>query len=341
MKKSKKLVRGGLAALVAIGLAATPGLADEIEAEEVIVGEEVVQPAEPCPECAVNNGSVSFSIQNDFTNMYFFRGILQEKKGFIWQPGGEVNWALWEAAEGDQTPFSDVTLTVGTWNSIQTAQTLSTGGGSGPGNWYESDLYAGLGVGLQNGIGAGVTYVAYMSPNNAFGTVQEIDLDVTYDDSGLYGGDLQDLDFGINPYALWGFEVDKTRFGQDEGIYMEIGAQPSVTVMQDSDYPVTVGVPMNVGLSLDNYYLPNNSATGSNPGDDVFGYASVGVGVAVPLSFIPARLGQFSAGVTGEWLALGSNLQQFNNGPEPGAGTDPSNGKFGEWIGVASLNWAY
>lgn len=341
MMETKKYWRSSIAAFAALGLVATPAIADEIEAEEVIVGEEVVAPpAEPCPECAVNNGSVSFAIGNDVTNMYFFRGILQEKTGFIWQPWGEVSFAFYDA-ESEDDVLQDVSLNLGTWNSVHTKQTGSPNDGNGPGNWYESDLMAGVSMGLNNGLGAGVTYVAYMSPNNAFGTIQEIDLDVSYDDSGLYGGQMKDLGFNISPYMLWAFELDKNRFGQKEGIYMEIGAEPSVTVMQNSDYPVTVGVPMNVGLSLDNYYLPNDNPDGSNPGDDVFGYATVGIGVGVPLAFIPPRLGQFSVGATGQWLALGSNLQRANNGPVTGGGTNPSNGNFQEWIGVASLNWAY
>lgn len=345
MMESKKFVRRSMAALVALGMAASPALADEIEAEEVIVGEEIVAPpAQPCPECAVNNGSVSVAIGNDITNAYFFRGILQEKNGLIWQPWGEVSFGLYQAAN-DNEVVSDVSLTVGTWNSIHTDQTGTRDDGRGPGNWYESDVYAGVGVGLNNGLSAGVTYIAYMSPNNAvirnntasFGTVQEIDLDVSYDDSGLYSGELQNLGFSVSPYLLWAFELDKTRFGKDEGIYMEAGIEPSVTVMGETDYPLTVGVPMTLGMSLDNYYLPVDRPNGSNPGDDWFGFASVGIGVGVPLAFIPPRLGSFTAGVSGEWLALGSNMQDINHGTTK----QPPEGRFGEWIGVASVNWAY
>lgn len=346
MDRSKKLARGGVAALVAVGLATTPVFADEIEAEEVIVGEEIVAPVEPCPECAINNGSVTVGIGNDFTNAYFFRGILQEKTGFIWQPWGEVTWAVFQAGEDDQSGVSEVTVTAGSWNSVQSNRGTVVNDGAGPGNWYESDLYVGVGLDTEMGLSAGVSYVAYMSPSNSFGTVQEIDLDVAYDDSGLYGDDMDDLGFAINPYLLWAFEVDKTRFGtikNKKGIYMELGMEPTVTVMQNSDYPVAIGVPVTVGLSLDNYYLPNDNPNGSNPGDETFGYASVGLGLAVPLSFIPARLGSFSAGVSGEWLALGTNLQRYNNGPVHNGGTksNPEQGTFGEWIGVASLNWQY
>jgi hypothetical protein len=319
-----------MVALVALGvvvLAGATARADEVEQEEVIVGEEVVQPpaAQPCPECDVNNGMVSFAIGSDITNAYYFRGILQERNGFIWQPWGEVTFTLWEAAENQQSFVTDFSATLGTWNSIHTNKTGSPMDGNGPGNWYESDLYGGFGLGMDYGLGLGVNYIAYTSPNNAFGTVQELDADISMDDSVLYGGELKNLGFGVNPYALFAFELDKTAFPghDDEGIYAEFGAEPAVELMSDTDYPVGLGVPLKVGISISDYY----EVTGVS--DDTFGYFQAGVSADVGLGFVPVEYGSLSAGVSGYYLALGSTLQEFNTGD------------FKEWIGVVSLNWEY
>lgn len=338
----RKLALTSVAALVAVGMAmTTPASADEIEAEEVIVAEEVVEAdPEPCPECPVNNGNVAFAMGNDFTNAYFFRGILQEKSGFIWQPWGEVSYMAWEASD-ENSVVADVAVTLGSWNSVQTDKGNVTDDGVGAGNWYESDIYAGVSLGTQVGVSVGVTYVAYTSPAGAFGTVQEVDLDVAYDDSDLYSGELANLGFSVAPYVLWAWELDKTAFGPRKGTYMEIGAEPSVEIDTNSDYPVTIGMPISVGLSLDNYYLPNDNADGSNPGDDVFGFASIGLGLGVPLAFVPAEFGMVSAGGSVQWLALGSNLQRYNNGMVHDAGTNASFGRSMEWIGALSLNWEY
>ncbi|MCH2222017.1 MAG: hypothetical protein MK097_17090, partial [Dechloromonas sp.] len=311
MLNIRKLALASVTALVAVGMAmTTPVTADEIEAEEVIVAEEIVEAVvEPCPECPVNNGNVSFAMGNDITSAYFFRGILQEKNGFIWQPWGEISYTVWEASD-ENSVISDVALTIGNWNSVQTEQTGAYGDGTGAGNWYESDIYAGASVGTQVGVSAGVTYVAYTSPNGAFGTVQEIDLLLAYDDSSLYSGELANLGFSVQPYVLWAFEVDKSAFGDRLGTYMEIGAEPSVSIDTQSDYPVTVSLPLTLGLSLDNYYLPSDAPNGSNPGDDVFGYASIGLGAGVPLAFVPSEFGSLSAGISAQWLTLGSNLQR-------------------------------
>src|SRR5512145_1806963 len=75
---------------------------------------------------APNTGKLTFSGGNDFTTAYFFRGILQERDGFITQPYGEVGVKLHEAEEG---PVRGFTLFAGLWNSIHGKQ---TGNVSGP-----------------------------------------------------------------------------------------------------------------------------------------------------------------------------------------------------------------
>src|SRR5262245_15117818 len=73
-----------------------------------------------------NTGNVSFSLGMDFTTAYFFRGILQERDGFIWQPYGEINMPVY-VDEG--AALSKVTPFVGNWNSVQSEKTLSSGNG--------------------------------------------------------------------------------------------------------------------------------------------------------------------------------------------------------------------
>ena len=48
--------------------------------------------------------------------------------------------------------------------------------------WYESDFFTGLTVGSDT-LTAGVTYTSYLSPNGSFGTVQEVSLALSMDDS--------------------------------------------------------------------------------------------------------------------------------------------------------------
>jgi hypothetical protein len=338
------LARSGVVALIAMSVVAFAGAtarADEVEQEEIVVGEEVVQPpaAAPCPECDVNNGMVSFAMGVDITTAYYFRGIVQEKYGFIAQPWGEVTFTLWEAEENANSFVTDFTGTLGTWNSVHSNKTGSPMDGNGPGNWYESDLYGGLGVGFEGGVGLGVNYIAYTSPNNAFGTVQELDADITWDDSELWSGDMKDMSFGINPYALFGFELDKNSFPlhNEEGIYVEVGAEPSVEFNSDSDYPIGIGLPLSVGISLSEYYEVSQptvvNGTLIPASDDTFGFMQAGLSVAVGLGFIPPQYGSLSAGVSGYYIAFGNAVQDYNDAVFNVGGTD--------WVGTLSLNWEY
>src|SRR5688572_4132182 len=95
-----------------------------------------VKRAEPPPNRYVKG---SFGI--DFTNQYFFRGILQENQGIIAQPWFALGYDLYEDDDGGVV--RDVDLTFGLWNSLHDGPTGSTGG-----IWYESDFYTDVAVGV-------------------------------------------------------------------------------------------------------------------------------------------------------------------------------------------------
>ena len=117
---------------------------------------------------APNSGAVSAGTGVDFGSSYYFRGIIQETKVFIAQPYLEAGLTLFE---GDGA-LNSLSVTAGTWSSLHSGP---SGSGVAPGDpqmWYETDFYASLGLGLAETWSADVTYTAYMSPNQSFGTVQ-------------------------------------------------------------------------------------------------------------------------------------------------------------------------
>jgi hypothetical protein len=261
-----------------------------------------------------NSGSVQFSFGMDFTTAYFFRGILQERDGFIWQPYGEINVPLY-VDEG--AGLSKFTLFVGNWNSIQSEKTLSRGGGSGPGNWYESDVYAGLKFSLFDTVELKPYYYVYTYPNGAFPTIQEIDFAASLNDA-------QWLDkFALNPSALMAWEFDNTTLGTKEGTYAEVNIRPSFTVYDDETYPVSLAIPMTVGMSVSDYY---ESPSGR---DQSFGYYKAGLIASVPLGFIPEEYGAWAISAGPSIYAFNSNLKNYNKGNNP-------------WVvGTVSLTFSY
>ncbi|MBB6430949.1 TorF family putative porin [Algisphaera agarilytica] len=226
----------------------------------------VAQDAPP----AVNNGLLSWSAGADVVSTYMFRGIEQEDSGLIVQPYVEVGAPL-----GD----TGLDFTLGTWSSIHSNATGAVAGG--PSNWYESDLYAGLGYAINDQFAVSATFTGYYSPNNAFADIEEIAFGVEYDDSEALG------DYAFAPYALLAIETRDA--GGSEDVYLELGGAFSAFFIESEDLPVELSFPIALGLSIDDYYT---DAGGDN---EFFGFFKIGAAASMPLDFIPSDYGVWSA----------------------------------------------
>lgn len=226
----------------------------------------VAQDAPP----AVNNGLLTFGAGADVVSTYMFRGFEQEDSGLIVQPWVEIGAPL-----GD----SGVDLTIGTWQSIHSEGTGNAGVGAT--RWYESDLYAGLGYSINDQFAVSATFTGYYSPNDAFADIEEIAFGVEYDDSEALG------DYAFAPYAL--LAVETRDAGGTEDIYLELGGAFSAFFIESEDLPVELSFPIALGLSIDDYY------TDGGGDNEFFGFFKVGVAASMPLDFIPADYGVWSA----------------------------------------------
>jgi hypothetical protein len=266
-------------------------------------GAEEAKPEAKAEEKGPNTGAVSVLMGMDWTSAYFFRGIQQENQGWILQPYGEITFKLLE----DLGPLNALGVSIGSWNSLHGGPTGIEGGdlSQDPKMWYESDFYTRIGTTLFEDVSAGIIYTAYMSPNGRFETVQEIAFSFGYNDAKLLGP------FALNPSALLAVEVKgQADAGLHKGIYLQLGVGPGTTLFEKSQYPVTLSVPLIVGLSLKDYY----ERIGVGGDDDTFGYFSWGLTASVPLKFIPARFGNWQAKGSINVLQLGDNLQTANQG---------------------------
>ncbi|MEM9881384.1 MAG: TorF family putative porin [Planctomycetota bacterium] len=214
---------------------------------------------------AVNNGLLTWSAGIDAVSTYVFRGFEQEDSGLILQPYVEVGVPI-----GD----TGVDFYLGTWNSIHSEGTGASG--SGPDNWYESDLYAGVSYSINDEIAVGALFTGFYYPNGSAENIEEIGFDVSYDDSALLG------DYAFSPYLFIAFET-KDR-GGTEDIYAEIGGEFSAFFIESEDIPVSLSFPFALGFSIDDYY-----------GDEDWGFLMVGVAAGMPLDFIPSDYGTWSA----------------------------------------------
>ncbi len=78
------------------------------------------------------------------------------------------------------------------------------------------------------------------------------------------------LDHVLAPSVALAFEFAKAS-GADKGVYLELGIAPAVPMADDA--PVSVTIPVKVGLSLKDYY-----------GEDTFGYFSAGLNIGKSIS---------------------------------------------------------
>ena len=157
--------------------------------------------------------------------------------------------------------------------------------------WYESDLYATLGLGFGPTV-LSFNYTSYTSPANLFGHVKEFGIKLAFDDSGALGKG------ALKPYALVAFELSddgQADAGAAKGTYVELGVAPGYAGSKAS-----IAFPIKVGLSASDYY---EFGTGS---DSKFGYFSIAGIVTVPIG------GGFNIHGGGELQTFGDNVKAYN-----------------------------
>ena len=197
---------------------------------------------------------VTLTASFDVANAYLLRGINQDDTGVIMWPAADLGVVL---KGGDSNGTGQMTLNLGTWNSLHTGAAGLDGLGK---LWYQSDFYATFGVGMGGGLKVSAGYVARTSPNNAFPSMTELAFTVGAPANW------------VAPYALVVVELQgQLDGGRSKGRYLEFGARPTF------GQGVTLAVPAKVGLSLGDYYEGLR-------GDERFGFFSVGGVATLPLS---------------------------------------------------------
>ena len=234
--------------------------------------------------------------QLDFTNAYYFRGILQEREGTLFQPWMELYLKLYSADEGF---LRGVSVGAGIWNSFQSER---TGAVNDPQWLYETDLYPLITLQFAGGVSLTTIYYLYTSPNAAFSNVQELNFKLAWDDSDTFGK------FAVHPWANFAIETNKTSFGPHPGQGVQMGIAPTLYASDAEEYAVTVTAPMELGLGINRYY--ENAGGGEN----TFGYANVGLLASLPLSFMPEGAGSWTLSAGAKYYAFSETLENVNRG---------------------------
>lgn len=286
---------------IAIALAATAGThSPTLQATQSGPPAAPAAPVAATPAPAPTSRMWSLQLNVDFTNQYFYHGILQQNRGVIFQPYARLDLTLFE--EGDVK----LDAILGTWNSF--GENMGTQTADLTRYWYESDLLAG-GIVTVGPFSFKGTYSFLTSPSNAYDTVQELDMTLAFDDTALLGA------YALHPYAMVGIETggaaaDGNAPAMHNGTYLELGIAPGFNWelgAQAGDYAIAFSFPITAGFSISDYY---EDAAGDN---DFFGFAQVGAKANIPLP-CGDSFGRWSinAGVAG--LFLGDNTAAINGG---------------------------
>jgi len=241
-----------------------------------------------------------------FTSDYNSRGLLLENQGFIAQPYGELDFLITESKDG---PLNKLTLFGGVWSSLHSEGTFAQ---HSPTDWFEFDWYVGASADWGK-LNTAFSYWEFISPNGAFGTARNFQLKLSYDDTSLWNNKPWE-GFGLKPYAIIFVETaGKAGTGKDRGIYLELGVAPSYTFSPKSDYPITVAVPVTVGLGFSDFY-GDGSASNDN---EFYGFSSIGVAASVPLKFM-SDYGAWTLTAGGYFYHFGPGVDWFNKATTAG-----------------------
>jgi hypothetical protein len=216
----------------------------------------------------------------DFPSLYVFRGIRQEADPQLTvQPFVNVAFIA----------SPTVTVNAGSWNSFHSGSTNDALDDP----YYESDFYV-SGAFATGRLTTTALYTAYMSPNDAFKTVHELAFIAAVNDS--------ENSVPVAPAVTVAFELgdNGADAGARKGIYLELAATPGIPLGDDA--PLSLTVPVKLGLSLKDYY--EHPGTGE---DSTFGYFSGGLAGLVPLS------PHFDIHGSLLFYGFGDALKAFNN----------------------------
>jgi hypothetical protein len=266
----------------------------------------VGQTARAQEDAPVNTGALSLSAGVDFVSQYWFRGMAQENQGFIAQPWIDVSLNL--------GPFGldHVDLYGGVWNSIHQNDFILDVDGDGENDGdqsglFETDWYVGASVALPADFTLDVSFISLHAPSTGDIFAEEVDIGLSYDDSALWGEGMPEGWGGLQPHVLVAFETaGGSDAGSELGTYLELGVSPGFTLIHSEDMPVDLSVPMAAGFSLDDYY---EDGTGD---DEAFGFFDVGLELSVPLNFMPAEVGSWSAYAGVHGIFLGDSTSEIS-----------------------------
>lgn len=312
-KTAPKHLLGSLAAAALLPFAGSTATADETNS---------VAATPPPPPPSRLNALYAVEFSNEYLTP---RGMITRNKGLTVQP---LFLSFMNLHKSDDF-INNVTFITGVWNDLGTVGVSKNPpyGSSPKTAWTEIDPIVGLSFGFAKHYTLDVTYIAFVEQILGIGTVQNLDVKLSFDDSSYLKA------FALHPYIEYWQELKNKSTDADVAYIVDplgknAGAGPG------SSYYFEAGVAPaytfdKIGLKMElpcRVLLPNKDFYGTYySGASVVGLYEVGIKGTIPLNFMPAGYGHWSfhagfryQGFTDKNLR---DLQQFNAPGESKSGS--------------------
>lgn len=214
----------------------------------------------------------------DVVSMYMSRGLIYSDV-FSIQPWTEFDVTLNPGGDGPG-PIGEISWFIGNWNSIHDSDEIvgavRTGNLKPIEEWYEADVYTGVRLDLWDHLQVSFRFNWYMSPSDSFNQLQELDLRLSYDDSGFWSEQLGWDGFALTPSLRIAKETRDS--GGPEQWYFQPSITPSYT-FTNLPRKVTLKMPIILGFGADGQYRETGSGKERH-----FGFVQTGLGIDFPLN---------------------------------------------------------
>jgi len=245
--------------------------------------------AAPAPE-KLNESFITGDLGLNVVSAYYFHGVLQNNHSASYQPYADI---FLKAYEGDGF-LNKAVFGLGLWESYTDASTIGknkqsykkySGGTNSP--WFEHDVTPSVALSFGK-VTLTETYQFFSSPNNQFADSQALNSKLSFDDSDLLGA------LALHPSVSMTHELDGKQANSTaskHGNYWEGAVAPSY-----SAGPVTLTLPLVVGVGSDGYYQKNG-----------YGFFSAGLNVAYTLP-ISKSYGTWTANAGATYYTLDNKV---------------------------------
>lgn len=233
----------------------------------------------------------------DFKSQYISFGVVLQDEGLTIQPMLALRYTFFDKAldNSDESSINNVTGFISSWNDISTNTDLSSPT-SPYRNYTEADLVTGVSVTFNDRFNLTTSLTELHSPAGGFGPGAFLKAVLSMDDTGMIAEN-----FALKPQFLLIYEIPwVSQIGlQPDAFLFEPGLTPTYTFGAGSDFPVTLSLPLRVGLGNKFY-----------DGED-YGFFSVGPEVSVPISGLSTETIKTYANIGYTYINLGATTRSF------------------------------